>query len=79
MLHPGQREPTEREKRSNAVPYERRWSGAAYPQPFGMPYYAVGLFLPRSISDFLWERDEEPYPHGSLRGYRRPQRRERNG
>ena len=62
MLHPGQREPTEREKRSNAVPYERRWTGAAYPQPFGMPYYAVGLFLPRSVSDFLWERDEEPYP-----------------
>ena len=76
MLHPGQREPMEAEikktGRDTGTASRDQWR-------YDMPYCLVGVFLPRDISDFLWERDEEPYPHGSLRGYRHPQRRRRDG
>ena len=59
MLHPGQREPTEEEIKKTG----RDTSTASRDQwRYDMPYQPIGLFLPRSISDFLWERDEEPYP-----------------
>ena len=59
MLHPGQREPTEAEikktGRDTGTASRDQWR-------YDMPYCPVGVFLPRDISDFLWERDEEAYP-----------------
>ena len=69
MLKPGQREPTEREKMAtrpdkHTIP----WWG---PTSSDLSYQPVGLFVPRSVSDFLWERDEEAYPNVLPRWFRK--------
>ena len=65
VLKGGQRHPTGAEsRRADAELYRKRsyWDHAELPQePREMPFCPVALFLPRGVSEFLWDEHPEPW------------------